>query len=126
MTENIMPVDQFIKMNNRMSYFLAGTDYNFDKKSSRRYIPHISMEENSDIYGLDEKDDIAPSIILPRDTSYDYEKAKARRFAQEHKFDLEIIFTCPCDDPFKVKHHPDYSHPGRVTLLCMKMSRAGT
>lgn len=117
-----MAVDNFMQINNRFCLIMPDFVDRHSTRSARSFIPSLSLEEHDDLYGLGEQDiEMGFSVILPKG-GYDKPMAleSAHSHVQRHPFSIEIISECACDDPYKVKHHPDYNFPNRVVLLCRK------
>jgi len=118
----MLTVDNFMKINNR--FYLNMHDFNerHSAKAARSFIPSLSPEQCDDMYGLNEQDiETGTSFILPNG-SYDklIEHRNIKEYVRSNPYLVEIISECPCNDPYKIKHHPDYSDPNRVVLLCRK------
>lgn len=122
----MVAVDTFMNMNNTQGRYMSGMDWNAERNSlkpARFYIPAMTIEDAFDFCGFNEEKEMDRSraIILP---SGGADKLRERQQVQyhmaHHSYSVWVEHECPCDVPYKLHHHPDYSDLDRTWLVCRK------
>lgn len=102
----VISVDDFFNTNNEPLL------YNTEEIQSLDRV--ITLEEFDDIYGLDECDE---EEICRRERAIN-NRYEITKIMSRNKNEIIILGECACVSRKKVRHHPDYSKPLEVELLC--------
>jgi hypothetical protein len=118
----MMTVDSYMSRNNKGCEFFPDMWFNADAIANRYYVPAITMDQAFDFMGEDDEanvgKDISPMLSWQKLYHITRSQTETNRIARNG--DLIILYECACDVEKKLRHHPDYSKPAEVMLLCRK------
>ena len=69
------------------------------------------LDEFDDIYGISDADWTESG------------ERSFRNYVRNHSDEITVLRECPCRNVAKIRHHPDYSKPLEIELLCRKCHR---
>jgi hypothetical protein len=112
----VIPVDIYMRFN-------ADMQEEMRDDGLKSLFKRMDADEYAVLYGLKEDDEIVIGTkdIMPK-TNWELmdRRQRVQNIMSTNPDKITILSECPCQKDKKLRHHPDYSKPFEVELLCRK------